>query len=127
MHGGLWSSKCQTQCHVCVPHSVEGACNARTRKHPQGQSRRWTGDGRLLLLREIHNDSCILERVDKHDWRGKGPTGKDNRSRHPFAGAKTGGMLRDSPTLERMAPSSAAQRCIAWVCNVQPELWTRTR
>ena len=38
--------------------------------------------------REIHDDSYVVERVDKHEWRGKGANGREKRARQPFPGAK---------------------------------------
>ena len=39
-------------------------------------------------LCEIHDDSYVVERVDKHEWRGKGANGREKRARQPFSGAK---------------------------------------
>ena len=38
--------------------------------------------------REIQDDSYVVERVDEHEWRGKGANGRDKRARQPFPGAK---------------------------------------
>ena len=38
--------------------------------------------------REIHDDLYVVERVDKHEWRGKGANGREKRARKPFPGAK---------------------------------------
>ena len=50
-------------------------------------------DGRQPPLRyyaercEIHDDSYVVERVDKHEWRGKGANGRKKRARQLFPGA----------------------------------------
>ena len=38
--------------------------------------------------RGIHDDSYMLELVDKYEWRGKGPNSRDKSARQPFPGAK---------------------------------------
>ena len=39
-------------------------------------------------LGEIRDDSYVVERVNKHEWRGKGANGREKRARQPFPGAK---------------------------------------
>ena len=38
--------------------------------------------------RQIHNNLYVVERVDKHEWLGKGANGREKRARQPFPDAK---------------------------------------
>ena len=38
--------------------------------------------------REIHDDSYVVERVNTHEWRGKGANGREKRACQPFPGAR---------------------------------------
>ena len=37
---------------------------------------------------EIHDDFYVVERVDKHEWCGKGANGREKRARLLFSGAR---------------------------------------